>query len=97
MSDNDPLDEACVNVTQAIQEYLNALSADRGDPPEVLQVAVVCYETVLVTEDGSVARRTDYVIPTDSFSASTAVGVCEVAKETLLRNVTKSRCDHERD
>lgn len=87
MSESSPLEA----VAEAIQNLANALS----DEPELVDNAIVVWESVSFDEAGDPQRCIRYAIPTDNFSMSGALGLLEAGKFYVRRDVFRQYQDED--
>lgn len=66
----------------AIQELANELA----DEPELIDQAIVVWESVSFADDGETQRCIRYTVPTDNFSLSGAIGLLEAGKHYVKRD-----------
>lgn len=71
----------------AVRESLQALVNANSEQPELVDVAVIVYETVSFDDDGETQRRISYTVPTDNFSLSSALGLLDGARIFVRRDV----------
>ena len=84
MAEREP---ALEKLRDAIQEWVNVQHAE--DAPCLLSEAVVIYECVTYTDDGTPGRALSYTIPTDNFSLSGALGLLDAGRYYIRRDVLR--------
>lgn len=80
---SDPLDDLC----DAVQAFANTLT-DQG---ELIDNAVVIWESVSFDEDGETRRCIRYAVPTPNFTMSGTLGLLEAGKHYIRRDVLSIR------
>lgn len=87
MSEMAPLDA----VAEAIQNLANALA----DEPELVDNAVVVWESVSFDEAGTTRRCIRYAVPTGNFTMSGTLGLLEAGKFYVRRDVFRGYADED--
>ncbi|GAA1909287.1 hypothetical protein GCM10009737_08150 [Nocardioides lentus] len=101
MADHETPDEQPAEVEQspldrllaAVQDFANSLAGQ----PVLVDVALLVWEQVRYDEDGDIARKISYAIPTDNFSLSSGLGLLEAAGHYVRRDVLGARHTDEDD
>lgn len=62
--------------------FINAIE----DEPNLLDSAVVIWESVSFDEDGETERSISYTVPTDNFSLTSVLGLIEAGKFYVKRD-----------
>lgn len=70
---------------EAIQHYIN----EHSDRPTMLDQAVVIWEEVGFDDDGEPFRMVNWTIPTDNFSLAMAVGLCDLGRAYIQRDIVR--------
>lgn len=77
------MDEPLDDLANAVQAFANHVS----DDPELVDSAVVIWESVSFNEDGDAQRCIRYAVPTPNFSMSGTLGLIEAGKFYIKRDV----------
>ncbi|GAB3988834.1 hypothetical protein [Nocardioides marmoraquaticus] len=72
---------------------LQAYANDQAGKPVLVDVALVVYEHIEVSDDGQVGRAIRYTVPTDNFSMTSCLGLLEAGGHYLKRDILCAQQD----
>ena len=81
---------------EALAAAIQGLANDVADGPELVDNAVVVWESVSFDEDGLTQRCIRYAVPSENFTMSGTLGLLEAGKFYIRRDVF-SRYEDEDD
>lgn len=89
MSEPEPERTSLEVLAAAVQSFANELT----DGPELIDNAVVVWESVSYGDEGEVQRCIRYAVPTNNFTMSGTLGLLEAGHHYVRRDIL----DHEDD
>lgn len=71
----------------AVERFAAAAHADACPDQGMVTQALLVFETVCFDPDGEAARAISYAVPTDNFSLSGALGLIDVARFYVRKDI----------